>query len=152
MVTLGSADNAWLLDQKFPGTYDIRTDFMPKFTTTSPTYHPIYLKMKFFPFEATWKDLKGIMLSEISQTEKDKYCMVSHIWKWKSFSHVQLFATPWTIQSVEFSRPEYWRMYQNTFPSPGDFPNPGSNWGLLHCRWILYQLNHQGSPSHIWRI
>ena len=28
--------------------------------------------------------------------------------KWKSLSHVQLFATPWTIQSMEFSRPEYW--------------------------------------------
>ena len=23
------------------------------------------------------------------------------------------------------------------FPSPGDLPNPGSNLGLLHCRWIL---------------
>ena len=22
----------------------------------------------------------------------------------------------------------------------------GSNSGLLHCRWILYQLNYQGSP------
>ena len=21
------------------------------------------------------------------------------------------------------------------------------NWGLLHCRWILYQLNYQGSPN-----
>ena len=29
-------------------------------------------------------------------------------WKWKSLSCVWLFATPWTIQSVEFSRPEYW--------------------------------------------
>ena len=29
-------------------------------------------------------------------------------WKWKSFSHVRLFATTWTIQSMEFSRPEYW--------------------------------------------
>ena len=29
-------------------------------------------------------------------------------WKWKLLSCVQLFATPWTIQSVEFSRPEYW--------------------------------------------
>ena len=29
-------------------------------------------------------------------------------WKSKSPSHVQLFATPWTIHSVEFSRPEYW--------------------------------------------
>ena len=22
-----------------------------------------------------------------------------------------------------------------------------SNWGLLHRRWILYQLNYQGKPS-----
>ena len=28
--------------------------------------------------------------------------------KWKSLSHVQLFAIPWTTQSMEFSRPEYW--------------------------------------------
>ena len=26
------------------------------------------------------------------------------------------------------------------------FPTQGSNPGLLHCRWILYQLSHQGSP------
>ena len=46
---------------------------------------------------------------------------------------------------------------------PWDFPgkNPGVgchfllqgiptqvlNLGLLHCRWILYQLSHQGSPN-----
>ena len=29
-------------------------------------------------------------------------------WKWKSLSRVQLFATPCTMQSMEFSRPEYW--------------------------------------------
>ena len=29
-------------------------------------------------------------------------------WKWNSLSHIQLFANPWTIQSTEFSRPEYW--------------------------------------------
>ena len=27
----------------------------------------------------------------------------------------------------------------------GIFPTQESNWGLLHCRWILYQLNHKGS-------
>ena len=27
----------------------------------------------------------------------------------------------------------------------GIFPTQGSNPGLLHCRWILYQLSHQGS-------
>ena len=28
----------------------------------------------------------------------------------------------------------------------GIFPNQGSNPGLPHCRWILYQLSHKGSP------
>ena len=31
------------------------------------------------PFVTTWMDLEGIMLSKISQTEKDKYCMISLI-------------------------------------------------------------------------
>ena len=38
----------------------------------------------------------------------------------KQLSHVRLFATPWTIESMEFSRPEYWI----GFPSPGYLPNP----------------------------
>ena len=29
-------------------------------------------------------------------------------WKWKSLYRVWLFVTPWTTQSMEFSRPEYW--------------------------------------------
>ena len=45
----------------------------------------------------------------------------------------------------EFSRLEYWSGY--LFPSPGDLPNQGWNPGLLHCRQILYQLSHQGSPK-----
>ena len=92
---------------------------------------------------------------------------------------------PHGLQSMEFSRPEYWS--GKPFPSPGDLPNPGieptsptlhvdslstesqgkpkntgvgrlsllqwilliqeSNWGLLHCRRILYQLSYQGSPK-----
>ena len=48
--------------------------------------------------------------------------------KVKSLSHVQLFATPWTVAhqaplSVGFSRQEYWSGLP--FPSPGDLPNPG---------------------------
>ena len=38
-------------------------------------------------------------------------------------SCVQLFATPWTIQSMEFSRPKYWS--GEPFPSPGDLPDSG---------------------------
>ena len=63
--------------------------------------------------------------------------------KWNSLSHVWLFATQWTVQPMEFSRPEYWSGYP--FPSPGDLPNPGLNPGLLHCKQILYQLSYQGS-------
>ena len=46
----------------------------------------------------------------------------------KSLSHVQLFATPWTVahqapQSMGFSRQEYWSGLP--FPSPEDLPDPG---------------------------
>ena len=39
---------------------------------------------------------------------------------------------------------------QNTQGLPllqGIFPTQGSNPGLPHCRWILYQLNHKGSTK-----
>ena len=46
----------------------------------------------------------------------------------RSLSHVQLFATPWTVAHqapllMRFSRQEYWNGL--SFPSPGDLPNPG---------------------------
>ena len=45
-----------------------------------------------------------------------------------ALSHVQLFATPWTVAhqaplSTGFSRQEYWSGLP--FPSPGDLPDPG---------------------------
>ena len=114
------------------------------------------------------------------------YVFVWH-WKWKLklLCHVQLFGTPWTIQSIQFSRTEYL-----TFPisrvssqlrdrtqvslqvdsllarPQGKLKNTGvgslsllqrivptqeSNWDLLHCRWILYQLNYQESPCRALR-
>ena len=41
----------------------------------------------------------------------------------ESRSVVSDSATPLTVQSMEFSRPEYWS--GEPFPSPGDLPNPG---------------------------
>ena len=48
--------------------------------------------------------------------------------KVKLLSHVQLFATSWTVAyqaplSMRFSRQEYWSGLP--FPSPGDLPDPG---------------------------
>ena len=45
----------------------------------------------------------------------------------QSLSHVQLFASPWSIAcqvplSMELSRQEYWSGLP--FPLPGDLPNP----------------------------
>ena len=37
-------------------------------------------KNEILPSGTTWVDLKGIMLSEISQTEKDKYCVSFYTW------------------------------------------------------------------------
>ena len=34
--------------------------------------------------------------------------LLRNTYPWKSLSHVPLFATPWTVLSMEFSRPEYW--------------------------------------------
>ena len=42
-------------------------------------YYSAIKKNENLPFATTWMDLEGIMLSEISQTEKDKYCMISLI-------------------------------------------------------------------------
>ena len=52
--------------------------------------------------------------------------------------------TPWTIQSMELSRPEYWVGSLSLLQ--GIFPTQGWNPGLLHCRLILYQLSHKRSP------
>ena len=74
----------------------------------------------------------------------------------KSLSHVQLFATLWTVAhqappSMEFSRQEYWSGVP--LPSPGDLPDPGIEpfalQGLRHCRQTLYCLSYQGSPFYL---
>ena len=39
-------------------------------------YYSATKKNEILTFVTTWMNLKGIMLSEISQAEKDKYCVV----------------------------------------------------------------------------
>ena len=69
------------------------------------------------------------------------YCTV----KVKAAQSCQTFYDPKDcIQSMEFSRPEYWSGL--SFPSQGIFPTQGSNPGFPHCRRFLYQLSHQASP------
>ena len=70
----------------------------------------------------------------------------------KSLSHVQLFATPWTVARQVplckgFSRQEYWRVLP--FSPPGDLLNPGIEpespaAPALQANYL--PLRHQGSP------
>ena len=58
--------------------------------------------------------------------------------KWKSFSCIWLFATR--------NSPGQNTAVGNCSLLQGIFPTQGSNPGLPHCRWILYQVSHKGSP------
>ena len=64
--------------------------------------------------------------------------------------------TLWTILSDTSDNP----MDYSPWSSPGQnaglgslallqqiFPTQELNWGLLHRRWILYQLSYEGSPK-----
>ena len=52
--------------------------------------------------------------------------------------------TPWTIQSMEFSRPEYWSRYP--FPSPGYLPTPGTEPRFPTMQTDSLPAESQGKP------
>ena len=55
--------------------------------------------------ESPWTEEPGGLQSTGSHRVRHNWVTK---WKWKLLSPVRLFVTPWTIQSMEFSRPEYW--------------------------------------------
>ena len=48
-------------------------------TKTHPEYYSAIKRKEILPCAIIQMDLEGIMISKISQTEKDKYCMISLI-------------------------------------------------------------------------
>ena len=68
------------------------------------------------------------------------------------FSHVQLFATLWTVAvqaplSAGFSRLEYWSGLPS--PSPGELPDPGIEPTYPAWQADPLSLSHMGSPGKI---
>ena len=62
--------------------------------------------------------------------------------KRKLLSHVQpRLPTPW-------HSPGYNTGVGSVPHLQGISPTQGSNPGILHCKWILYQLSYQGRPAH----
>ena len=75
----------------------------------------------------------------------DTYC--SHVLKCLSLSCVQLFVTPSTVASqaplsMGFSRQEYCEWIFMSTSRGSSQPRDQ----ILHYRWILYYLSHQGKP------
>ena len=64
--------------------------------------------------------------------------------KWKSLSHSQLFVKLWTHSQC--NSPSQVTGMGSLSLLQEIFPNQGLNPGLSHCKWILYQLSHKGSP------
>ena len=64
----------------------------------------------------------------------------------KSLSHVQLLATPWTVDCKAPLFMGFSSQVGCHFLLQRIFPTQGLNPGLLHCRQTLYHLSHQGNP------
>ena len=78
------------------------------------TYNPSWF------YSGDWDRLAPFPVPPTSST---KPCFLFQV-KWsESRSVLSDSATPRTVQSMEFSRAEYWR--GEPFPSPGYLPNPG---------------------------
>ena len=66
-------------------------------------------------------------------------------------SHVQLFATPWTVAhqaplSIGILQARILEWVAIPSFKGWIFPTKGQNWSLLHDRRIIYHLSHQGTP------
>ena len=68
--------------------------------------------------------------------------------KWKLLSLVWLFVTPWTLYSP-WNSPGQNTGVGSLSLLQGILPTQGSNPGVPHCRQILYQLSHEGSPAKL---
>ena len=42
-------------------------------------YYSVIKKNEIMPFAVTWMDTESVILSEVSQTEKEKYHMISYM-------------------------------------------------------------------------
>ena len=89
-------------------------------------------------FEAIWMELETLILSEVSQKEKDKYHMISHMWNpkystnkpiYKSETDSQTYSTNLWLQGVGIGM---------------DWEFGISRCKLLNLEWIS-RSSHRGS-------
>ena len=101
------------------------------FGTEQQSFLSLWLCLR---IKLTWNGLTG---------EKHANLLTfKYLWKWKSWSCVQLFVSPYSL----WNSPGQNTVVGSPSLLQGIFPTQGSNPGLSHCRQILYKLSHKGSP------
>ena len=65
----------------------------------SSCINQLYKKKEILSHATTWTNLEDIMLSEISQSQKDKYCMIPLIWCPKFSNFQKEKAEWWSLQA-----------------------------------------------------
>ena len=109
-----------------PGRQEVCSPFSLDFTVS--LYRPLLMETK------SGQNRNGVyrVPAPASKGESESHSVLSNLWPHGLYS-------PWNSpgQNIEVGSLSLLQ---------GIFPNQKSNPGLLHCRWILYQLSHQGSP------
>ena len=96
-----------------------------------------------------WAGIRASLLQQLNLYSLT-YLSSCHPWKWsesESRSVVFHSATSWTILYSPWNSPGQSTGVGSLSLLQGIFLTQGLNPGLPHCRWILYQLSHKGSPG-----
>ena len=123
----------------------------PSTFLVAPAHFPYLKTLAFFRVDSSYPfSIYFLWTSSVSVITIHYICLCCCA---LSLSCVQFFATLWTVcslpgSSVHDSPGKNIEVGCRTLPQ-GIFPSQGSNLGLLHCRWFLYCLSHQGSPLHM---
>ena len=76
IAAMSTIAKLWM-EPRFP----LKDEWVKMWSMYTMEYYSAIRNDKYPPFASTWMDLEGIMLSEVSQSEKDKHYMVSFIWR-----------------------------------------------------------------------
>ena len=96
-------------------------------------------------------DIRKINRVKYKSSEIDTHIysqLICYQVKRKPLNCVWLFATPWTI--LYWNSPGQNTAVGNLSLLQEIFPTQGLNPGLQHCRQILHQLSHKGTPILGW--
>ena len=99
------------------------------------------------PLEEEMVTHSSILAERIPWTEEPGELQTERKWKSESCSFMSDSLQPHGLYSP-WNSPGQNPGVGSLFLLQEIFPTQGWNPGLPHCRWILYQLSHKGSPGY----